>query len=729
MLTIRRRRFSAKAQPSRQDPPVVRPRLLPYRRFLAHLPVVGLVLLAATSASATDYIWTGAVSSSWNAAGNWQGNTVPGAGANTRLIFGTAGVQRPNFTNPFNNTTLNAISFTAAGYTVGGNPLTLIGVSPTLLQTVAGTNTITSQVGWSNTLTANVQNADGNLILSGGVASSSGDLIKSGEGNLTLVSSANTTGRITINEGALAIGTDAIGIDATLSSSAISLTNQGILNISRGDTVTVTGATNIDARSLLVANGTLNTGTLTGTGTLRTDTIGKGMNNTLTLNQSGDSTFDGTIVGTGSLVKGGAGALTVKSDTTRSTVTVTQGSLAFSGGNHTSALWEVRGGAQLRFTGSADVDMGTFGQIRANAGGDVVYDNVRVSGGYLYGPGTHTVAAGGATFTGTHLFNSAKLDVNGNTSMSRVSSSGTVSVKSGARLSLDGFVNETGGKITVENNGIVNASDFVSNAIVTVNNGGLLKNTGSSALAFGGGSQTYIGSKSAPGGTLDTGGQDVNLQGGLLVNNGTMSGGGVLRVGYGSTVKGGGSFAGVTLAISDGGVFSPGNSPGLVNAGGMIWDEGGSMLWEINDATGAAGVNYDFTSLVGTLNIAAGNTPGSQFGISLASLLPTNNGGTLANFDANQNYSWTILTAGGGIIGFDPGKFYLDTVGFTNFNPGTTKERFTLAQDGNALKINYAGAGVVTVPESGTMLLMLLSGLAAGGGLILRKRMARPVTA
>jgi hypothetical protein len=75
----------------------------------------------------------------------------------------------------------------------------------------------------------------------------------------------------------------------------------------------------------------------------------------------------------------------------------------------------------------------------------------------------------------------------------------------------------------------------------------------------------------------------------MLVNNGTISG--TTNVFYGSLAKGSGVFGSINL--SNGGKFSPGNSPGAVTTGATTWNASGNYLFEINDAAGIAGTNWD----------------------------------------------------------------------------------------------------------------------------------------
>jgi hypothetical protein len=128
-------------------------------------------------------------------------------------------------------------------------------------------------------------------------------------------------------------------------------------------------------------------------------------------------------------------------------------------------------------------------------------------------------------------------------------------------------------------------------------------------------------------------------------------------------------------------------------------------------------------SASGSLDLSA-LTVGSEFNINLWSLQSAGPevGGLAANFDNTQNYTWTILTAAGGINGFSADKFNINlgstngTGGFINSLGGGT---FTLVQNGNDLNLVFTAAGGAAVPEPGTW---AAAALLAGGAALMRWR-------
>jgi hypothetical protein len=126
-------------------------------------------------------------------------------------------------------------------------------------------------------------------------------------------------------------------------------------------------------------------------------------------------------------------------------------------------------------------------------------------------------------------------------------------------------------------------------------------------------------------------------------------------------------------------------------AGPTTWAGGGSFTWEINSAAGTAGADpgWDLLDITGTLDITA--TSGSTFTLNLITLTPPANApGVMANFDNTLSYDWMIVRASGGIIGFAPDRFSLNTSGFAN---GLNGGLLTLTQVGNELHVLFSPAG------------------------------------
>ena len=75
-------------------------------------------------------------------------------------------------------------------------------------------------------------------------------------------------------------------------------------------------------------------------------------------------------------------------------------------------------------------------------------------------------------------------------------------------------------------------------------------------------------------------------------------------------------------------------------------------------------------------------------------------------FDPSQDYAWPILSASGGIVGFNPAEIAIDASGFANSLNGGY---FSVAQSGNSLELVY------TVPEPASIALLAAAAIALVG--------------
>lgn len=127
------------------------------------------------------------------------------------------------------------------------------------------------------------------------------------------------------------------------------------------------------------------------------------------------------------------------------------------------------------------------------------------------------------------------------------------------------------------------------------------------------------------------------------------------------------------------------------SAGDTIWAGGDNYTWAINSATGTEGADpgWDLLDITGTLTITA--TSGSQFALNLLTLTPPGNSpGAMANFDNTQSFDWTIVRASGGIIGFVPDRFTLNTSGFANALGGG---HLAITQVGGEIHLVFSPSG------------------------------------
>lgn len=186
----------------------------------------------------------------------------------------------------------------------------------------------------------------------------------------------------------------------------------------------------------------------------------------------------------------------------------------------------------------------------------------------------------------------------------------------------------------------------------------------------------------------------VNINAGIvtLKHNGfTLTATDGVTIASGATLRGSGAIIGDVIVE---GTIAPGNSPGTIPiVGNSIWAGGGSYLWKIHKADGPAGTDpgWDLLDISGTLTISA--IVGNEVVIDLTTLDLANAGGPMDSFNGALSYLWTIATAAGGIIGFDPAAFILDTSVFTN-----------------SFARGVAVVGAATMPEPATVGFLVIAG-------------------
>jgi hypothetical protein len=204
---------------------------------------------------------------------------------------------------------------------------------------------------------------------------------------------------------------------------------------------------------------------------------------------------------------------------------------------------------------------------------------------------------------------------------------------------------------------------------------------------------------------------------GLIELGGGIYSGGALTNGSGSSLTGNGTFSpsgGITIG---GGVsVSPGNASAnsyvnTLSFSSLTLGGGGSTTFDIENASGAAGVGYDTLAVTGAATITA--TPGTPFTINVESIAPGTGLPGLATFSSASSYQWTLVSAGS-LSGFNASDFVINTGSFSN-SLGTGG--FYVAQNGNSIDLDFT-----PVPEPATWALLALGGLSVA--LVARRRRA-----
>jgi fibronectin-binding autotransporter adhesin len=189
--------------------------------------------------------------------------------------------------------------------------------------------------------------------------------------------------------------------------------------------------------------------------------------------------------------------------------------------------------------------------------------------------------------------------------------------------------------------------------------------------------------------------------GSTAVNQGTLLLTGTISTSVMTTALSAGTLAGTgtvgALTIDNGGTVSPGAGIGTLNATlDATLAPGGNFNFEISDATGTAGTNWDVLSATGALTVTA--TVENPFTINLwsrSSIAPTVDG-NIANFDPTQSYAWTIAQGLGGVTGFDASLFSV----VTTANNGTGG--FSNALDFGSFSVGVSGTDLQVLFSPGT---------------------------
>jgi autotransporter-associated beta strand protein len=509
----------------------------------------------------------------------------------------------------------------------------------------------------------------------------------------------------------------------------------GLGNAANGFTGTLT----VDAKTVLVANGTAGDGKF-GTGTVRVNGGG-----TLDVGTSG--TFANAFRFAGSGATGQAGALVVRPG--QATVTV-------------AGPVTLDANAQFALVGGAATDTLTFGGAIGDSGSARTLA-LTGTGTYLFtGTNTYTGAttvAAGTTLRlgsgGTTGSVAGDLVTNGTTVFNRsdavayakaVTGTGTVTFQGGGAYTLTGAVGHAGGTtidgsaVTVGSGGaagtlagnvqFVNGGALAFNRTGTVTYAGNAAGAGSLAQVGPGtlvltGTNTYTGGTTVSAGVLQIGGGGgtgsitgdvtnnaavvVNRSGSLALAGNITGSGSVTQAGPGTlTLSGNNGYAGGTTV--SGGTLVLGSAT-AIPSGGAVTVSGGTL------STGTLSGTLTFGTLTATASGSA-----ITLGVQAPSLVFAGfDGAGLATGGLTVN-GWSGPTYGAGTAGrlfFVDGsgltQSVLDKINFSGYTPGAFL--LTPAQSGTAY------FELVAAPEPGAVLAVAAAGL-AGLRLVRRRRAA-----
>jgi autotransporter-associated beta strand protein len=620
----------------------------------------------------------------WNGADGW-GTTAPGSGGSGAWSDGGSwdSAQRANFGGTAGTVTLgsvsaaNGIALTANGYVLTGGQLSLTGTS-------IQTNAISVSAGNAATLASAIQGSTG--------------LTKTGGGTLTLAGANDFSGGLRIQSGTLAISSaSALGAASNaieISGGALSTTasiDLGSRSITGADGAPGTATLAVPAGATLSTTGNVNLSSLTLPAAATIDLNGANLlGNISATATSGTTRIEGNIdLGTtartievaaaGTLVIDGV--LTNNSGTASGTITKQGPGTLVLTQNNAATLTTFRIGISSGTTGGTVKvsDGGALGTNQTQFNHGTIEATAPITiGGDVFGTPFGGLSVGGRTASPARLAGDA-VTVPGTVSMFATGSAAPV------RLVIDNATTFSG---------------IVSGGTTGSINGLSLGGTGSLRITANASALT------APLTLTDS----VRVS---VINDGVVSGGGVVgsslvTVGGGASLGGNGTIGGVR--IDNGGTLTPGLSPGvLTTTGSAVFASGGNYNWQLFNATGTAGTEWDLLAVGGALDIAA--TSADPFRINLWTLSGTGPdvNGSAANFDSSQDYTWTIASTASGITGFSADKFVIRTSatngtgGFANsFGTGT----FSVAQSGNNLNLVFTRgvtpSGITITVASGT---------------------------
>jgi autotransporter-associated beta strand protein len=235
------------------------------------------------------------------------------------------------------------LNFTTTGYTVTGGTINLAGANATA-------NTITTNTSVTATISSNMTGSNGMT------KAGAGNLILSGTnsyGGGTVVNAGTLTGTTNSLQGAITNNATVVFNQGTAGTYAGSMTGTGSLTKNGAGDVTLSGTNSYSGGTTVTA------GTLTGT----TSSLQGGITNnaTVVFNQDTTGTYAGNMTGTGSLVKDGAGDVTLGGTNSYSGgTTVTAGTLT---GTTTSLQGAITNNAAVVF------NQGTAGTYAGDMGG------------------------------------------------------------------------------------------------------------------------------------------------------------------------------------------------------------------------------------------------------------------------------------------------------------------------------------------------------------------------
>lgn len=651
---------------------------------------VALVAMAASAelglAQAT---WTTATSGTWGDASKWSTGIVPGV----------------------SNSTAAVLSDTSASYTVTSNT-TMTGTlgSLTLSNITSNTTTLAIQSGLFRASSVAAANAivnitSGTFVANGFTASASSEINVQG-GVFTSINSFNNSSNLRVS---LTSGT----VNTTNGYFITPLTMSGgyfFANAGRDVRLsgTISGGT-IESASYIANNGSVLV--FSGNAVVNTNSLQAwGTNGGDIRIQGGDVTITGSAFYVGSTTASGnrsaaitqsggtvsmsdaTGLIIGNSDAGISTTSTNQYTL--SGG--LLAVEKimlnapgVKGGTDVLTVSGGVLNLGAGGIV--NGGGLAAAVQIRLSGGTI----------------------GAKADWSSSVAMSLPSATGTATFRAS------------------------DASDIARNITLSgvLSGSGALAKTGGGVLTLSN-ANTYLGATRISGGRLLLSGSgSINSSSGITLNGGELKTNSSTAINRsisfgagGGTISGTGTIASLVTAGA-GAILSPGNSPGIQEySSGLVWNPGGTYLWEANALEGTAGVNWDLITVSGGALDLRGLTSTDRFALDLTTLGAGNTAGSLVTPYDGSSYTFQIASFSSLLVsGTYSAAAGSDLTSLFSFNNLVNWQGAKPAVGDLSVKVNSTATGLelVIVPEPDTVIFAGIGVAMVGWSLWKRRRIAR----
>ena len=601
-------------------------------------------------------------------------NTYTGNGGTTTVSAGTLQVSASSLPgNVLNNAALTFNQSTSASYTgvingkgrltkTGGGTLTLTGanvytggttISEGTLAVSAGT--LPSPLGTAtivNNATLSFNN-DGSQVTFAAPVSGRGAFVKTGTGAVVL-SGANTyTGGTTVSAGILAgsprslRGAIANSGTVVIDTSSLSGTQSGVISGSGNLIKTGSGTLTLTGANTYAGGTEVTGGTLTGSSvSLPGDIVATA--GVVTFNQAAAGTYAGNISGAGSLVKLGAGVLTMTGTSTfLGGTTVSAGTLQ---GNAANLQGAIVNNATVDFNQSSSAEyagiMSGRGRLTKTGTGTLT-----LSGDNIYTGGT-TVSAG--TLAGTVVTLQGNIVNNAQVQMTEASQATYLGAMSGigvftklgaGTLTLTG-VNTYSGGTTVSAGTLAGSTRSVQGNIT--NNGAVQFEQTSAG--------TYAGRMSGTGQLIKVGSGALTLSGANNYTGGTTVSAGSLT---GTATSLQGNIAnGTAVTFNQAGT---GTYAGVMSGAGNLTKTGSGTLVLSGANTYAGGTTVSAGTLQGSTSSLRGSignnarvvfdqsTAGTYSGLMFGTGSLTKTGAGDVSLAGNNSYRGTTTVSGGGL--------------------------------------------------------------------------------